>query len=134
MYSKSNNIKSASYNYAKKVVTGLFEWLSSKYQDNLETSIKGGNVIFDSVQLLGYKCHKVNFKRGDLHIDPLYWIKNKKATINPKNEDDKCFPYAATVALNYEQIKCNREGVSNIKQLISKYNWERIKYPSKTDD
>ena len=69
-----------------------------------------------------------------MHIDPLYWIKNKKATINPKNEDDKCFPYAATVALNYEQIKCNRERVSNIKQLISKYNWERIKYPSKTDD
>ena len=33
------------------------------------------------------------------------WIKNKKATINIKNEDGKCFQYAATVALNFEEIK-----------------------------
>ena len=26
----------------------------------------------------------------------------KKATINPKNNDDKCFQYALTVALNYQ--------------------------------
>ena len=33
-------------------------------------------------------------------------IKNKKATINPINKkDDKCFQYAVTVALNYEEIK-----------------------------
>ena len=29
----------------------------------------------------------------------------KKATISPKNENDNCFQYAATVALNYEEIK-----------------------------
>ena len=28
------------------------------------------------------------------------WLKNKKATIDPKNNDDKCFQYALTVALN----------------------------------
>ena len=27
-------------------------------------------------------------------------LKNKKVTINPKNYDDKCFQYVATVALN----------------------------------
>ena len=27
--------------------------------------------------------------------------KIKKATINPKNNDDKCFEYALTVELNY---------------------------------
>ena len=27
--------------------------------------------------------------------------KNKKATINPKSNDDKCFQYALTVALNH---------------------------------
>ena len=29
----------------------------------------------------------------------------KEATINSKNTDDKCFQYAATVALNYEEIE-----------------------------
>ena len=31
--------------------------------------------------------------------------KNKKATKNPGNDDDKCFQYAITVTLNQEQIK-----------------------------
>ena len=38
-------------------------------------------------------------------MDSPKWIKNKKATINPKNNDDKCFQYALTVALNYQNIE-----------------------------
>ena len=53
--------------------------------------------------------YKVNFKRGGSYIDCPDWIKKKKATINPKNEDDKFFQYAVTVALNYEEIKWNSE-------------------------
>ena len=48
--------------------------------------------------------------------------------------DDKCFQYAATAALNYEEIKQNPERVSNIKPFINKYNWSGINYPSKIDD
>ena len=32
-------------------------------------------------------------------------VKNKKATINPKNNDGKCSQYAVTVALIYQNIK-----------------------------
>ena len=81
-----------------------------------------------------YKCHKVNFKRGGSYIYSPDWIKNKKATINPKNEDDKCFQYAATIALNYEEIESHPERVSNIKPFINKYDWEGINYPSKKDE
>ena len=80
-----------------------------------------------------YKCHKVNFKRGGSYIDSPDWIKKKISIISPKNEDDKCFQCAATVALNYEKIKWNPERVSNIKTFINKYNWEK-NYPSKIDD
>ena len=77
----------------------LFESLRSKYQDDLETLVRRIDFIFDSAQLMYYKCHKVNFIWGGSDIDPPDWIKNnKKATISPKNEDDKCFQYAATVA------------------------------------
>ena len=48
--------------------------------------------------------------------------------------DDKCFQYAATVPLNYKEIKWNPERVSNIKPLINKYNWKGINCPSKIDD
>ena len=81
-----------------------------------------------------YKCHKVNFKGDGSYIDSPDWIKKKNVTINPKHTDQKCFQYALTVALNYEEIKSHPERVSNIKPLINKYNWKGIKYPPKIDD
>ena len=35
--------------------------------------------------------------------------KKKKAKINPKNVDDRCFQYAANFALNYKEAKWNPE-------------------------
>ena len=69
MDSRSDNIKFASYNDANQVIDELFESLRSRYPGNLETSMRGSDYIFDSVQLMYYKCHKVNFNRGGSHID-----------------------------------------------------------------
>ena len=88
MHSTSDNIKFTPSNHANEVVRELL----SKYQDDLETSMRGGVLVFDLVQLMYYKCYIVNF------IDSPDWIKNKKATINPKNEDDEWVQYTATVA------------------------------------
>ena len=47
----------------------------------------------------------------------IYWfsrLDKKEATINPKNTDNKCFQYAATVALNYEEFESHPERVLNI--------------------
>ena len=38
-------------------------------QGNLETLMRESDFIFDSVQRMYYKCHKVNFKRDGLYID-----------------------------------------------------------------
>ena len=59
MYSKSNNIKFTSYNDTNEVANELFNSLRSRYQDNLEKSMRGSEYIFDSVQLMHYKCHRV---------------------------------------------------------------------------
>ena len=105
MHSRSDNVKFTSYNDTNEVIDELFKSLRSRYQGNLETSMRESDFIFDSVQFMYYKCHKVNFKCGGSYIDSPDWIKKKKATRNPKNTDNKCFQFAATVALNYEQIK-----------------------------
>ena len=49
------------------------------------------------------------FQKWGSYIDFSDWIKNKKATINPKITYDKYFQYAVTVALNYREIKWNQE-------------------------
>ena len=62
--------------------------------------MKGSEFVFDYVQLLYYKCHKINLNRGGSYIDSPDSIKKKKAAINPSNKkDNKCFQYAATVTL-----------------------------------
>ena len=63
--------------------------------------MKRGHFIFYSVDELHYNLNKISLNRSGSYIDSLEWLKNKKATINPKNSDDKCFQYALTVALNH---------------------------------
>ena len=81
--------------------------------------MRGGDFIFDSVQLMCYNCLRLNFRCGGSYIDSPDQIEKKKRTINPKNTDDKCSQYTATIALNYEEIKWNLERVSTVKPCIN---------------
>ena len=62
------------------------------------------------------------------------WVINKRATINPKNKDNKCFQYSITVALNHQNIGNHPERISNIKPFIDQYNWEGIDFPAGIKD
>ena len=74
------------------------------------------------IHTLYYNLNKVSLSRGVSYIDSPKWLKNKKATINPKNKDDKGFQYALTVALNYEQIKDHPERIPKTKAFVDKCN------------
>ena len=54
MHLTRNNRKFTSYNDANEVFDELYEYLRSRYQGNLETSMVGSDFIFDSVQLIYY--------------------------------------------------------------------------------
>ena len=51
-------------------------------------------------------------------MDSPKWLKDKKSTINSKNNDYKCFQYAETLALNYDKIDRNPQRISKIKPFI----------------
>ena len=53
--------------------------------------MRGSEFIFNSVDALYYDLNKINLSRGGSYIDSPKWLKNKKATINPKNNDNKYF-------------------------------------------
>ena len=61
-------------------------------------------------------------------------VENKKATINPQNNDDNCFQYDITVALNHQNIENNTQRISKIKPFIGQYNWKEIDFPSHSKD
>ena len=67
--------------------------------------MKVSEFLFDYLHLMYYKCHKINAICDGSYVDSPDWIKNKKATIKPINKkDNKCFQYAVTAALNYDEI------------------------------
>ena len=83
-----------------------------------------------------YKCHNLDFNHGGSYIDSPDWIKKKKkkAAINPISKKDKCFQYAVTISLNYEEIGKHAEQITKNKPFINKYSWEGINYPSEKGD
>ena len=83
---------------------------------------------------MSYHLHKISLRRGRSYIKSPKWVLNKLATINPKNEDNKCFQYSITVALNHQNIENHPERISNIKLFIDQYNWEGIDFPAGIKD
>ena len=72
--------------------------------------------------------------RGGSYIKSSDWIKNKKATINPKNKDNECFKYAVIVALHHQEIERNPQRISELKPFVNRYNWEDIELISHSKD
>ena len=119
-------------NETDEIIKKIFKSLLQKYQEGLEESMKGSDFVFDSVNLLLYKLHKISLNRGGSYIDSSEWLKNKKATLNPKNKDDKYFQYALTV--NYQNIKKDPQTISKIKPFIDRYDWKEMSFPSHQKD
>ena len=96
--------------------------------------MRGSEFESDGVKFLYYDFNKTSINRGRSYIDSPKWLKDKKSTINPKNNDDKCFQYAVTLALNLDKIKKGPKRVSKIKPFIETYNWKDIDFPSTSKD
>ena len=96
--------------------------------------MKGSDFEFDGVDFLYYDFNKISISRGGSYIDSPKWIKNKKSTINPKNNDYKCFQYAVTLALNLDRINIHPQIISKITPFIEQYNWKEIDFPSTSKD
>ena len=134
MHAKSNNIEIMIGSETNEVIQELFKSLLQRYQKELEESMKGREFVFDGGNAWYCDFNKISLSRGKSYIDSLKWLKNKKATINPKNNDDKCFQYAVAAALNHEQILKNPQRIAKIKPFIDQYNWKEIDFPSYSKD
>ena len=134
MHTKIDNIEIMNCTETSDIINELFKSFLRRYQEGLETKIKASSFVFESVDLLHYILHKISLNRGGSYIDSPDWIKNKKATINPKNKDNECFKYAITTALNYGKINNHSEKISKLKPFIDNYNWKDIEFPSYSKD
>ena len=113
------------------IIEKLRKSLLQNYHNNLEESMKGSEFVRDSVDLLYYQLQKTSLKRTGssyIYIHSPKWLKNKKATTIPKNNDNNCFQYALAVALNYQSIKKDPQRISKFKPFINQSNWKEIDF------
>ena len=122
MHTKSHNTEIMMGSETDKIIKKLFESFLQNYHKDLEETMIGSVFIRDCVDLLYYHLQKISLRRGESDIDSPKWLKNKKTTINPKNNDDNSFQYALIVALNHKQIKNHPGRIFNLNPFMDQYS------------
>ena len=134
MHTRSDNEEFMNASDTDEIIEGLFKSFLQKYEESFQEKMKGSDFEFDGVNFLYYDFNKISINRGGSYIDSPQWLKNKKSTINPINNDYKCFQYAVTLALNLDKIRKNPQRISKIKHFIDQYNWKDIDFPAASKD
>ena len=104
MYTRSFCEEIMSGSETEEIMKKLIKSLLQKYQDNLQNKMKGSDFIFNGVNYLFHDLNRITISKGGSYIESPKWLKDKKCTINQKNNDNKCFQYATTLALNLNNI------------------------------
>ena len=110
MQTRSDNIEITIGDDNDDIIEEVFKSFIQKYEENLQNKMRGSDFEFDGVNFLYYDFNEISLNRGGSYIDSPKWLKDKKSTINPKNNDDK------------------------IKPFINQYNWKEIDFPSSSKD
>ena len=111
VYVQSDNEEIRSGDDTYRIVASLVNYFLTNYQTKETILRNGSNFIFESVDFLTYYNHKTSLKKGKSFKKSPQQLLNKRATINPKNNDDKCFQYAITVTSNHQKIENHPERI-----------------------
>ena len=129
MYTRSTPEEFMIGSETEEVAEKLFMSILQKYQDNLQNKMKGFDFIFNGINYLYYDLNRITISKGGSYIESPKWLKDKKCCINQKNNDNKCFQYATTPALNFNNIDRNPQRISKIKPFINNYKCNDINFP-----
>ena len=114
IHTKNDSVKIMNGTDTNDAIIELIKSFTKRYQERLETKMKGSSYIFERVDLLEYHLHKISLNRGSSYIGSPEWIKHKKVIINPQHtNDNNCFQYSIAAALNYRNIEHHSERISN---------------------
>ena len=85
MHTRSVNEEFMNGSDMDEIIKELFKSLLQRYQENLQEKMRGSDFAFDGVNFFYYDFDKISISRGGLNIDSPKWLKDKKSTINKKN-------------------------------------------------
>ena len=93
---------------------------------------KGSNWVFKEVIKLEIHTNEFNPTKGSSYIDLPSWIKNKKAIVNIKNKDDKCFLWCILRYLHPKER--DQERIKDLEKYEFSLNTKGITFPMKINN
>ena len=123
IYNRSDVIEFINGSETEEIIEFLYRSLLQNYNDNLQEKMKGSDFVYSGINYFYYDLNRVSICKGGSYIESPKWLKDKKATVNQKNDDFKSFQYAITLALNFDKISNHPERVAKAKSFIDNYNW-----------
>ena len=134
MHTRSDAAEFMNGSETEEIIESLYRSLLQNYNDNLQEKMKGSDFVFNGINYFYYDFNSVSISKGRSYIDSPKWLKDKKSTVNQKNNDFKCFQYATTLALNFDKVTNHPERVVKGKSFIDKYNWNDSYFPANKKD
>ena len=122
--SKSSTLLENSKNTIEDQISSIIEQL----ENNIAAfESQGSGWMYYQIHFVDVQISKyIPFKHGS-YIPLPACIQNKKACVNVKNNDNRCFKYAILSALHPAKEHVFR--TSNYDKYMDKYNWEGISEP-----
>ena len=130
LHTRSDNEEFMNGSDTDEIIEGFLNHFYKNMKKIYKKKMEGSDFELDSANFLYYDFNKISINKGGSYIDSPQWLKNKKSTINPINNDYKCFQYAVTLALNLDKIRKSPQRISKIKPFIDQYNWKYIDFPA----
>ena len=123
-YFSSETLLNLRADEAMKLVEDSFRSIEEKIQSFVQD---GSAWQFKEVEQLEIHTTEHNPVKGSSYIDLPKWIKDKKAIINIKNKDDKCFLWCILRYLYPKEI--NGERIGDLKKYEFSLNTKGITFP-----
>ena len=119
MHTRSNATEFMSGSETEEIIESLYRSLLQNYNDNLQEKMKGSDFVFNGINYFYYDFNRVSISKGGSYIEYPKWLKDKKSTVNQKNNDYKCFQYAITLTLNFDKVTTHPERITKNLLLIT---------------
>ena len=106
--------------YTALLIRTIMNFFSTTFPNQLKPAIK--------------KADASNPLKGVDYIDLPQKVRAKRAVINVKNKDNRCFEYAILSALHHNEIKIDHQRPSKYKEYVGKLNVTDIEFPVSLKD
>ena len=104
------------------------EMIAHMKQQIENPALSNSRFVLNEVLHMDVDFHRLNLTRGSSYLPLPDWLPRKKAIINPKNADGKCFKWAVIAASRWEEINRDPQRISKLKKFKNNFDWSGIRF------